>query len=58
MDYSQSLNAPPFFDGNNYAFLKVQMCAFLCAIDKSEWDSIEDGWIESDKPKAEWDKAT
>ena len=35
MDQSQSLNAPPFFDGSNYVFWKVHIRAFLCAIDKS-----------------------
>ncbi|XP_050290053.1 uncharacterized protein LOC126728234 [Quercus robur] len=41
MDQSQSLNAPPFFDGSNYAFWKVCMRAFFCAIDESVWDSVE-----------------
>ena len=31
MDWSQSLNAPPYFDGSNYAFWKVWMRAFLCS---------------------------
>ena len=57
MDRSQSFNAPPFSDGNNYAFWKVCMRAFLCAIDESVWDSIKIGWVRPDKPKAEWDKA-
>ena len=33
------------------------MCAFLCAIDESVWDTIEIGWVRPEKPKAEWDKA-
>ena len=41
MDKSQSLNAPPFFDGSNYAFWKVRMRAFLCSIDESVWDAVE-----------------
>ena len=57
MDRSQSLNTPPYFDGSNYAFWKVRMHAFLCAIDESVWDSIEDGWVRFEKPKIEWDKA-
>ena len=44
MDWSQSLNVPPFFDGNNYAFWKVQMRAFLCSIDDIIWDVVEAGW--------------
>ncbi|XP_065618479.1 uncharacterized protein LOC136062827 [Quercus suber] len=41
MDRSQSLNVPPFFDGNNYAFWKVRMRAFLCSIDDTMWDAVE-----------------
>ena len=37
MDRSQSLNAPPYFDGSNYAFWKVYMRAFLCSINESVW---------------------
>ena len=57
MDRSQSLNAPPFFDGGNYAFWKVRMRAFLCAIDESVWDSIENGYVKPTTTKSEWDKA-
>ena len=57
MDRSQSLNAPPFFDGGNYAFWKVEMRAFLCAIDESIWDSIENRYVKPTTAKSEWDKA-
>ena len=57
MNWSQSLYAPPFFDGSNYAFWKVQMRAFLCAIDESIWDSIENGYVKPTTIKSEWDKA-
>ena len=40
MDRSQSLNAPPYFDGSNYAFWKVCMRAFLCSIDEFVWDKV------------------
>ena len=43
MDWSQSLNAPPYFDGSNYVFWKVRMRAFLCLIDKVVLDAIEIG---------------
>ena len=56
MDRSQSLNAPPFFNGGNYAFWKVQMRAFLCAIDESVWDFIENGYVKPTTAKSEWDK--
>ncbi|XP_075640253.1 uncharacterized protein LOC142612000 [Castanea sativa] len=57
MDRSQSFNAPPYFDGSNYAFWKVHMHAFLCAIDETVWDSIENGWVRLTTAKSEWDKA-
>ena len=57
MDWSQSLNAPPFFDGGNYAFWKVQIRAFLCAIDESVWDFVENGYVKPTIAKSEWDKA-
>ena len=58
MDKSQSLNAPPYFDGSNYAFWKVPMCTFLCAIDETVWDSIENRWVRPTTTKSKWDKAT
>ena len=44
MDWSQSLNVPPYFDGSNYAFWKVCMRAFLCSIDESVWDAAKSTW--------------
>ena len=58
MDWSQFLNVPPFFDGNNYAFWKVRMRTFLCSIDDIVWDAIEVGWTGSESAKSTWDKAT
>ena len=55
---SQSLNAPPFFDGSNYAFWKVCICAFLCSIDESVWDAVETSWTRPEATKSTWDKAT
>ena len=57
MDRSQSLNVPPFFDGNNYAFWKVQMRAFLYSIDDTVWDVVEAGWSRLEAAKSTWDKA-
>ncbi|KAL4606534.1 hypothetical protein ACB092_09G109800 [Castanea dentata] len=57
MDRSQSLNAPPYFDGCNYAFWKVRMRAFLYSIDESIWDSVENGYVRPTTAKSEWDKA-
>ena len=33
------------------------MRAFLCAIDESIWDSVENGYVRPTTPKSEWDKA-
>ena len=57
MDRSQSLNVPPFFDGNNYAFWKVRMRAFLCLIDDTVWNAIEAGLTRSEAAKSTWGKA-
>ena len=56
MDRSQSLNAPPFFDRSNYAFWKVRMHAFLCSIDESVWDAVENGLTRPKATKSTWDK--
>ena len=57
MDQSQSLNAPPYFDGSNYAFWKVRMREFIFSIDDSVWDVVEIGWTRSKAAKSTWDKA-
>ena len=57
MDRSQSLNVPPYFDGNNYAFWKFWMRAFLCSIDDTVWDVIEIGWTRPEAAISTWDKA-
>jgi len=33
------------------------MRAFLCAIDESVWDSVENGYVKPNTAKSEWDKA-
>ena len=58
MDRSQSLNAPPYFDGTNYAFWKVRMREFLCSIDESVWNVVDIGWTRLEAAKSKWDKAT
>ena len=57
MDRSQSLNAPPYFDGSNYAFWKVRMRAFLCSIDEIVWDAVDVGWTKPEAAKSTQDKA-
>ena len=57
MDWSQSLNALPYFDGSNYTFWKVRMRAFLCSIDEAVWDAVEICWTKPEAAKSTWDKA-
>ena len=57
MDWFQSINAPPYFDGSNYAFWKVKMRAFLCSMDETVWDVVNIGWTRSEAAKSTWDKA-
>ena len=57
MDRSQSLNAPPYFDGSNYSFWKVHIRAFLCSIDELVWDTTDIGWTRHEAAKSTWDKA-
>ena len=57
MDRSPSLNAPPYFDGSNYAFWKVWMRALLCLIDEYVWDAVDIDWTRPDEAKSTWDKA-
>ena len=58
MDRSQSLNAPPYFDGSNYAFWKVRIRAFICSIDETVWDAVDVGWTRPKVAKSTRDKAT
>ena len=57
MDQSQSLNAPPYFNGSNYAFWKVRMRVFLSSINETVWDAVDVGWTRSKAAKSTWDKA-
>ena len=57
MDQSQSLNVPPYFDSNNYAFWKVRIRAFLCSIDDTVWDVVEIEWTRPEAAISTWDKA-
>ena len=44
---------PPHFDGNNYAYWKVRMKAFLKSIDVRVWISVEYGWEKPTTPVSE-----
>ena len=54
MEHSYSLVIPSHFDGNNYAYWKVRMKAFLKSIDKRVWNFVEYGWEKSTTPISEW----
>ena len=54
MEHRHSLVIPPHFDGNNYAYWKVRMKAFLKSIDERVWNSIEYGWEKPTTPVSEW----
>ena len=54
MEHGHSLIIPPHFDGNNYAYWKVRMKAFLKSIDERVWNSIEYGWAKPTTPVSEW----
>jgi hypothetical protein len=44
MFWSQFLNVPPFFDGNNSTYWKVRMRAFLKFFEECIWKSVIRGW--------------
>ena len=54
MEHGHSLVIPPHFDGNNYAYWKVRMKAFLKSIDERVWNSIEYGWEKPTTHVSEW----
>ena len=54
MKHGYSLVIPPHFDGNNYAYWKVRMKAFLKSIDERVWNFVEYGWEKSTTPVSEW----
>ena len=54
MEHGHSLVIPPPFDGNNYAYWKVRMKAFLKSIDERVRNSIEYRWEKPTTPVSEW----
>ena len=54
MKHGHSLVIPPHFDGNNYAYWKVRMKAFLKSIDERVWNSVEYGWEKPTTSVSEW----
>ena len=58
MKHDHSLVTPPppqtHFDGNNYAYWKVRMKAFLKSIYERVWNSIKYGWEKPTTLVSEW----
>ena len=54
MEHEHSLLIPSHFDGNNYAYWKVRMKAFLKSIDERVWNSVEYGWEKPTTPVSQW----
>ena len=54
MEQGHFLVIPPHINGNNYAYWKVRMKAFLKSIDERVWNSIEYGWEKPTTPVSEW----
>ena len=54
MEHEHSLVIPPHFDGNNYAYWKVRMKAFLKSIDEKVWNFVEYRWEKLTTPVSEW----
>ena len=54
MEHGHSLIIPPHFDGNNYAYWKVRIKAFLKSIDERVWNSVEYEWEKLTTLVSEW----
>ena len=54
IEYGHSLVIPPHFYGNNYAYWKVRMKAFMKSTDERVWNSVEYGWEKPITPVSEW----
>ena len=52
MERGHSLVIHSHFDGNNYAYWKVRMKAFLKSLDEGVWMSVETGWERPATPMA------
>ena len=54
MEHGHSLVIPPHFVGNNYAYWKVRMKAFLKSIDERVWNFVKFEWEKPTTPVSEW----
>ena len=54
IEHGHSLVIPPHFDGNNFAYWKIRIKAFLKSIDEKVWNSVEYGWEKPTTLVSEW----
>ena len=54
MEQGLSLVIPLYFDGNNHAYWKIRMKAFLKSIDERIWLFVENGWERPTTSVSEW----
>ena len=54
MGHDHSLVISSHFYGNNYAYWKVRMKAFLKSPNERVWLSVENGWEKPTTPISEW----
>ena len=54
MEHGHSLVIPPHFDGNNYAYWKLRMKAFLKSIDERVWNFVQYRWEKPTTLVSEW----
>ena len=52
----QSINRPPFFDGNNYNYWKCRMIIYLKSINYELWDIVVNGFTSTGKAFKEWNE--
>ena len=57
MEHGNSLVIPSHFDGNNYAYWKVRVKAFLKSINEIVWNSVEYGQEKPATLISEWSTA-
>ena len=50
----QSINRPPFFDGNNYSYWKCRLIIYLKSINIDIWDIVINGFTNNEKSYKEW----
>jgi hypothetical protein len=51
-----TLNSPPQFNDENYAYWKVRMRVFLKSLDEKVWHLVKQRWIKPETPFTKWNK--